>query len=379
MDRATTAWKVPRARLTETHTALGAELRGVVEQLLFGDPAAGYAMRSRVEQELIPVIGLPHVVAVHSGTIALFIALRASGIGVGDEVITVGNADISTTAAITQVGAIPVVCDVLPTDYTIDVSRIEALLTPHTRALLPVDIYGHPANVAALRTIADRHGLPIIEDAALALGAWDHDRPVGSFADVTVFSFAPYKPLGSLGNGAVVACHSAALARQLRLLVGYGHEPRSEGRVELGQHYVAEGYNVPLDPFQAAIVATKLPRFARWTQLRRQIAEQYARTLGDFVGVPLFRPESAPTFRCYAVQVSNPSFVCQRLRERGVEAVRHYTPPIAQHPIYPHGLRGDKATPVTDHLAGALVCLPVAPDLTETDIRYVCDELCACL
>jgi len=379
MDRVTTAWQVPRARLTAVHAALGAELREAVEQLLFGDLAAGYAIRSRVEQDLVPVIGLPHVVAVHSGTIALFIALQACGIGAGDEVITVGNSDISTTAAITQVGAVPVVCDVSPTDYTIDVSCIEALLTPYTRALLPVDIYGHPANVAALRTIADHHGLLIIEDAALALGAWDHGRPVGAFADVTVFSFAPYKPLGSLGNGAVVACYSATTARQLRLLVGYGHEPRSEGQVHLGQYYVAEGYNVPLDPFQAAIVATKLPRLVNWTQRRRQIAEQYACALRDFVGIPLFRPESAPTFRCYAVQVSNPSFVCQRLRERGVEAVRHYTPPIAKHPTYPHGLRGDDVTPVTDRLAGALVCLPVAPDLTETDIRYVCDELCACL
>ena len=379
MDKVTTAWQVPRARLKETHATLEAELREAVEQLLFGDPAAGYAIRAQVEQDLIPVIGLPHVVAVHSGTIALFIALQACGIGVRDEVITVGNSDISTTAAITQVGAVPVVCDVLPSDYTIDVSRVETLLTPRTRAILPVDIYGHPADVAALRTIADRHNLLIIEDAALALGAWDHGRPVGSFADVTIFSFAPYKPLGSLGNGAVVACHSATLARQVRLLVGYGHEPRPEGMVHLGQHYVAEGYNVPLDPFQAAIVATKLPRLAEWTQRRQQIAEQYAQTLGDQVGVPLFRPESAPTFRCYAVQVSDPGYVCQRLRERGVEAVRHYSPPIAKHPVYPHGLRGDDATPVTDRLAGALICLPVAPDLTEADIRYICDELCACL
>ena len=143
----------------------------------------------------------------------LFIALRACGVGPGAEVITIANADISTTAAISQCGATPVLCDVCAADFTIDVDCVAGLITERTAAILPVDLYGHPANVKQLRPLADAHGLSIIEDAALALGAYDYGAPVGSFADVTVFSFAPFKPLGSVGNGGMVTTHGRCPCR----------------------------------------------------------------------------------------------------------------------------------------------------------------------
>jgi dTDP-3-amino-3,4,6-trideoxy-alpha-D-glucose transaminase len=369
-------FRVPRARLAETHQALAPAISAAIDSLLYGPPAAGYAVRAEFEQALVAACGLPFVCAVHSGTIGLLIALRACGVGPGAEVITVGNSDISTTAAIRQAGATPVLCDVRADDYTLDPDLVEALISPRTVAILPVDLYGHPADVAALRRIADHHGLRIVEDAALALGAWDHGRPVGAFADVTVFSFAPYKPLGCLGNGAAIASADPAIATAARLLCGYGHDPSAEAAVPLGQRYIAEGYNVPLDPLQAALLLVKLPQLAAWTERRRAVADAYSTALhGSPIGLPRLRPSSAPTFRAYAVQVPDPGVVCAHLRAAGVEAVRHYAPPIAAQPVYQGGLPGGDNLPVTTALAASLVCLPVAPDLSADDIAYVVTAL----
>lgn len=377
MAAATTVFRVPRARLAELHRAYGDEILAALKPLLFGAPAEGYAARARLEADLAKAAGLPYVCAVHSGTVALLIALRSCGVGPGHEVITVGNADISTTAAIRQAGATPVLCDVRPADYTLDPALVEALVTPRTAAIVPVDLYGHPADVAALRPIADHYGLRIVEDAALALGAADYGRAVGAFADIVVFSFAPYKPLGSLGNGGAIATADPNLAARARLLCGYGHEPATEAEVHLGQRYLAEGYNVPIDPLQAALLLVKLPRLAEWTERRRAVAAAYAASLGEAVGLPSFRATSRPTFRTYVVQVGDPAAVCRALRAAGVEAVRHYTPPIAKQPVYEGALRGADATPVTELLAERLVCLPVAPDLTDEDVAYVADLVVA--
>lgn len=375
----TSGFQVPRARLPELHAALRQEIGAALEPLLYGAPSEGYAARARLEAALAEATGLPHVCAVHSGTVALLIALRACGVGPGHEVITVGNADISTTAAIRQAGATPVLCDVRAADYTLDPALVEAQITPRTAAIVPVDLYGHPADVAALRPLADRHGLRIVEDAALALGAADHGRPVGAFADATVFSFAPYKPLGCLGNGAALATASPEVAARARLLCGYGHDPEAEAAVHLGQRYVAEGYNVPIDPLQAALLLVKLPRLALWSEGRRAVAAAYAAALGGIVGLPSFRAASRPTFRAYAVRVADPAGVCAALRAAGVEAVRHYAPPIASQPVYGGALPGADRLPVTEALARSLVCLPVAPDLTPDDVAYVAARLGAIL
>ncbi len=200
-----------------------AEIIAALEPILFGDYRQSYAIRAELENAFAAEVGANFAVAVHSGTIGLFLALRACDIGPGDEVITVANSDISTTGAISQCGAAPILCDVLEDDYTIDPALVEALISPKTRAILPVDLHGHPANVKTLRPLADRHGLRIVEDAALATGAQDYGLPLGAFADVAMFSFAPFKPLGSAGNGAMVVTDDDAIHDKLRLLSSYGH------------------------------------------------------------------------------------------------------------------------------------------------------------
>jgi dTDP-3-amino-3,4,6-trideoxy-alpha-D-glucose transaminase len=368
-------FRVPRARVHETHRALRDEILAAIEPLLTGSVAdEGWGARRTFERRFAEAVGRRHAVGVHSGTIGLLLALRACGVGPGDEVITVANSDISTTGAVSLCGATPVLCDVRLSDYTVDPTLVEALVGPRTRALLPVDLHGHPADVRALRDIADRHGLHIVEDAALATGARDHGRPVGSFADASVFSFAPLKPLGSVGSGAAVVTDDAGIAERLALLSHYGHDPDqpSDGT----QRYVIEGYNVPLDPLQAAILTVKLPHLTAWTERRRAVAGLYAEGLaGTAAIVPSHRPESEPTYRSYTVRVPDQRAAYQGLRAAGVEAVLHYAPTVDRYPVYAGGLTGGDALPASERLAGEVLSLPIAIEYDDDEIAYVVEAL----
>ncbi|MBW4438538.1 MAG: DegT/DnrJ/EryC1/StrS family aminotransferase [Pleurocapsa minor GSE-CHR-MK-17-07R] len=373
-------FRVPRSRAHLTHASMREDITRALDSIVYGDLRGVHDLRDRFEAEFAAAVGQTHAVGVTSGTVGLFLALKACGIGPGDEVITVGNSDISTTAAVHHCGAVCVLCDVLESDYTLDTSRVAALISPRTKAILPVDLHGHPADVKALRALADAHGLLIVEDAALAVGAHDHGRPVGAFADAAVFSFAPFKPLGGAGTGAVVVTSDEAVAERLRLLVGYGHTPGATGRPVGHQHYIAEGYNVPLDTLQAAVLLVKLPHLPEWTARRQAIAQAYRRGLADTgVLTPTFRPESAPTFRSYCVRAPNQGSLYHQLREAGVEVVLHYTPPAYQHPVYTLPLAGSDRLAVTDQLATELICLPVSPELTDDDIAWTLDVIHAAL
>ncbi|TVR22713.1 MAG: DegT/DnrJ/EryC1/StrS family aminotransferase [Anaerolineaceae bacterium] len=378
MSSQQSGFRVPRSRASQTHAAMRDEIEQAIEPILFGNMAESYAVRGRLESAFAAEVKQKYAVAVHSGTIGLFLALRACGITSGDEVITVGNSDISTTAAIRQCGAEPVLCDVLTDDYTINTELVEALLSPRTRALLPVDLYGHPANVKALRSLAQKHDLKIIEDAALATGAHDHGQPAGAFADATIFSFAPFKPLGSVGNGAMVVTNDDDIYEQLRRLTHYGHSADTTGVPSGHQHYVGEGYNVPLDGLQAAIVLTKLPYLKKWTAQRQAIAQAYHDGLKDTSArIPIFRPEASPTFRSYTICVEDQAGTYRYLRDAGIEVVLHYTPAIYKHIVYDQRpLINEQNLPVTDRLAESLICLPVTPELTKEDTRYVINKIC---
>lgn len=368
------AWRVPRSRSPQTHRDMRARILAQLEPLLFDDYRLSYQARSQLETAFAAEMGGRYAVAAHSGTIALFLALRACGIKPGDEVITVGNSDISTTGAISQTGAKPVLCDVKASDYTIDPNLVEAQITPRTRALLPVDLHGHPADVKALRPLADQYALKIVEDAALASGARDYGAAVGAFADVTMFSFAPFKPLGSAGNGAMLVTSDESIEAQLRLLVGYGYDPA--GDVSVGvQNYVDEGYNAPLDGLQAALLLVKLPHLKSWTARRRAIATALEAGLADTRAItPQFRPDSQPTFRSYAIRVPDQLRVYQGLRAAGIEAVIHYAPPIYRYSVYAGVFPNADQLPVTEKLAREIVNLPVTPELSDDDVNYMLES-----
>ena len=369
-------YRVPRSRATETHRTLREEILKAFDPILFGDFRATYSIRAEFERAFANEMEQAFGVGVHSGTMGLFVALLACGIGVGDEVITVANSDISTTGVIRRCGAVPVLCDVLESDYTIDTSLVEGLITTKTRAILPVDLHGHPANVKALRSLAEKYELKIIEDAALAAGARDYGEPVGKFADVAIFSFAPIKPFGSAANGAMIVTSDEEIYRQLRLLVGYGHDPDFPDRRLGHQNYIAEGFNVPLDGLESALLLVKLPFLKKWTAHRRSIAEAFQAGLRETSAqTPSFRPESEPTFRSYVICVDDQQKVYQSLLDSSIEAVLHYTPPIYQYTVYQYGLRNAENLPVTSRLANVLVNLPVTPELTQDDTSYVVNKL----
>lgn len=232
---------------------LCATILSALEPLLFGSMNGAYEARSRLEHAWAEHFGQPHAIAAHSGTIAWWWPCGPAALAPTTKSSPWGI-PISTTAAVRHCGATPVLCDVLEEDYTLDLSLVEALITPRTRAILPVDLHGHPADVRGLRAIADRYDLRIVEDAALAAN-WNHGLPVGAFADAAVFSFAPFKPLGSVGNGAMIVAHDEHIARQSRLLVGYGHDPDASDLPVGHQRYIEEGFNVPLDGMEAALLA----------------------------------------------------------------------------------------------------------------------------
>ena len=362
------SFRIPRSRGTETHQSLCGEIMAALESILFDSYHHAYTIREEFEQAFAAEVEQRFAVGAHSGTIGLFLALRAVGIDRGDEVITIGNSDISTTGAISQCGAVPVLCDVLPSDYTINPALVESLITPKTRAILPVDIHGHPANVKALRPLADHYGLKIVEDAALAAGASDYDKPVGAFADVTMFSFSAFKPLGGASNGAMLVTSDEDIHDKLRLLIGYGHDPIRADAKRGYQNYIEEGYNVPLDGLEAALLLVKLPYLKEWTRKRRAIAAALEAGLADTSArTPSFRPESAPTFRSYMICVDRQAEVHQQLRQAGIEAVISYAPPIYQYTVYEGNFPYASRLKVTDRLASELVNLPVTPELTPDD------------
>ena len=369
-------FRIPRSRGTETHQSLRGEIMAALESILFDSYHHAYAIRDALEQAFAAEVEQRFAVAAHSGTIGLFLALRAVGISYGDEVITIGNSDISTTGAISQCGAIQVLCDVLPSDYTINPALVESLITKKTRAILPVDLHGHPANVKALRPLADHYGLKIVEDAALAAGASDYGKPVGAFADVTMFSFSAFKPLGGASNGAMLVTSDEDIHDKLRLLIGYGHDP-IRADIKTGyQNYIEEGYNVPLDGLEAALLLVKLPYLKEWTRKRRAIAAALEAGLADTSArTPSFRPESAPTFRSYAIRVDRQAEVHQQLRQAGIEAVISYAPPIYQYTVYEGKFPCASELKVTDRLASELVNLPVTPELAPDDTDYMIDAL----
>lgn len=366
------SFRIPRSRTFETHRALRDQFMAAIEPLVLNTYSHSAQVRAELEAAFAAEVNAKYAVAVGSGTIALFLALRACGIGPGDEVITVANSDISTTAAITNCGARPLVADVLPSDYTMNPDLVEALITPKTRALLPVDLHGHPANVKRLRELANQHNLKIVEDAALATGAQDYGRPVGAFADAAIFSLAPFKPFGSAGNGGIVVTDDEEIYRQLCLLADYGHAPRQPDQPAAYQNYIAEGYNVPLDALQAAILLVKLPYLKQWTAKRRAIGEALAAGLaGASARTPSLRPESAPTFRSYTIRVDRQLEVHQALRDAGIEAVIHYAPPITRYSVYVGLFPNKDQLPVTQRLGREIVNLPVSPEFTDEDVNYM--------
>lgn len=319
---------------------------------------------SAFEEEFAEYCGAAHGIAVNSGTSALHLALLTAEIGPGDEVITVSNTFVATVAAIDYCGAIAVFVDVDPDTLNMDPTLIESAITERTRAILPVHLHGHPADLDPILEVARRHNLRVIEDACQAHGAEYKGRRVGGIGDLGCFSFYPGKNLGACGEGGMVVTQNQAFANKIRLLRDWGQEKK--------YHHVFKGYNYRMDGIQGAILRVKLRHLDDWTAARREVAHQYNEQLaGLALRIPTEKPWAKPVYHVYAVRTQERDALQQHLNERGVQTGIHYPIPIHLQKAYADSSCHINRLPICEESSSHLLSLPIYPELSIESIGKI--------
>ena len=376
---------VPAYDLRAEYCSMRAEIDGAIQRIVEGGEFVLGKELEEFEEEFARYCGTRFAVGVASGTAAIQLTLLACGVGNGDEVITVPNTDISTTASVSHCGATTVWVDVDPRTFTMDPTRIEGRLSVRTKAILPVHLFGHPADMGPIMDIARRRGLLVIEDAALATGAEYRGKKVGSIGDAGCFSLAPAKMLGAYGDAGIVTTNDREIAEKVKVLRNYGlavtmdREQDSGVRVD-SPRFIAEGYNERLDTLQAAITRVKLRTFDERLARRRYAAQRYNRLLEQLSPMtPYESPEVKHVYRTYAILVDDRDRVREHLVARGITARPHYVPPLHLQPVYEHLALGPGTFPVAEDIANKLLCLPVFPEITEVQIGQVVMALRECV
>lgn len=320
------------------------------------------------EREFADFSGLPFAVALNSGTSALHLALLAAGVGPGDEVVTTANTFIATIEAIHYTGAQPVFADIDPRTANLDPGLAERAISPRTRAVLPVHLYGRPAAMDEFARLASRHGLALIEDACQAHGASYQGRPVGSFGQAAAFSFYPTKNLGACGEGGALLTGDPGVVERARSLRNHGQSGR----------YAHDwlGYNYRMEAFQAGILRVKLRWLTEWNAHRRRIAALYRAQLADArVELLADDPETGPVYHAFAVYVDDRDRVKEKLAERGVETSIYYPQPLhLQKACAPLGY-APGSLPATERACARVLCLPISPELRVEQAEYVAESL----
>ncbi len=324
------------------------------------------------EETFAEYCGTNYCVGVANGTEALHLALRAAGIGSGDEVITAGNSFAATALAIAYSGATPVLVDVDPSDFNIDVNLIEEAVTSRTRAIIPVHLYGQPARMNEILELADRHNLRVIEDAAQAHGAEYEGRRAGSLGDAGCFSFYPGKNLGAFGDGGAVVTNDADLAEQLRLLRNYGQRVKND--------HSMLGFNCRLDTVQAAVLLVKLRYLRQWTEQRRTVARWYHEQLADLpLVLPSERNGARHVYHLFVARHPQRDLLIEQLRQRGIQCGIHYPHPLCEAAPFRDARSVPRGLPTSSQLAGEIVSLPMYPELTHSRTSHVAGEIRDCL
>lgn len=359
---------IPLVDLRAQYRSIKPEIDAAVAAVLdSGQFALGPAVEA-FERDFAAYCGVSQAVAVNTGTSALHLALLAAGVRPGDEVITVPFTFVATVAAIEYTGARPVFVDVEPGYYTMDPQALERAITPKTRAIVPVHLYGQPADMDPILEIARRHGLVVIEDACQAHGAEYHGRRAGSMGDIGCFSFYPAKNLGAYGEGGAAVTNHPEYAETMRLLRSWGEKRRYE--------HLTKAFNYRMDGLQGAILRVKLKHLEAWTEARRRHAADYGRLLeGSDVLSPRERPGVRHVYHIYAIRIADRDGWRKRLASEGIQTGVHYPIPVHLQPAYRDlGYRaGD--FPVSEAAAAEVLSLPIFPELTAEQLARVAASL----
>ncbi len=360
---------VPFLDLKTMHAPLMADIRREIDSVIESHAFALGPAVEKFERAFADYCGDKHCVGLNSGTSAVHVALLCAGVQPGDEVITTPSTWISTTWAISYIGATPVFVDIDPQTFCLDAARIEQAITAKTKAIMPVHLYGHPADMEPIVKLAREFNLAVIEDAAQAHGARYQRRTCGRLGDVAAFSFYPGKNLGAFGEAGAVVTDNAEWADRARALRDHAQE---------GRHNHTElGFNFRMDGIQAAVLNVKLRRLDQWNDQRRQVAEWYEQQLRNVLGLTLPTPAewAEPVWHIYAAQHHQRDALRAHLNDHNIQSGVHYPKPVHLQPAYAHlGYR--KGTfPEAEALAARQISLPMFPDMTEPQVTRVAEAI----
>lgn len=353
---------IPFIDLKREYTEIKGEIDRAIQRVIENGTFVLGEEVKKFEKEFSNYVGSKYAIGVNSGSDAIFLTLKALGISKGDEVITVSHTFISTVDAIVRNDATPVFVDIDPETYCIDVEKIEEKITKRTKAILPVHIYGHPADMDSIVEIAEAHGLHVIEDACQAHGAEYKGRKIGGIGDAGCFSFYPVKNLGAYGDGGMIVTDNEELAMKLKMLRSNGQQQK--------YHHDFIGVNSRLDEIQAAILRVKLQYLDRWNSKRREIAKLYSEFLAcNEIATPIEK-QAKHVYHLYVIRHKNRDSLQQHLLENGIQTLIHYPIPVHKQKAYLN-LCSSYHLPVTETSCKEILSLPMFPQLTRKEVEYV--------
>ncbi len=356
-----------KAQYRHLKPAIDARIHAVLDhgQYILGPEVA------ELEARLAAYVGVKHCIGVSDGTTALQIAMMALGIGPGHEVITTPFTFIATGEMIALLGATPVFVDIDPVTYNLDPAKIEAAITPRTRAIMPVSLYGQCADMTAINAVADRHGLPVIEDAAQSFGASQHGRRSCGLSTIGSTSFFPSKPLGCYGDGGALFSNDDGLAKKMREIRAHGQDRR--------YHHPIIGLNGRLDTIQAAVLLAKMDTFPDEVEARARVADRYRTAIrqrcGNTVGLPVLAPGNTSVYAQFTVAVPQREKLSALLNAQGVPTAVHYPIPLHRQPAFASLGLGEGSFPASEHAGRHVMSLPMHPFLDDASIDRIADAL----
>jgi dTDP-4-amino-4,6-dideoxygalactose transaminase len=364
---------IPFLDLKAQHEPIRDAINAAIQEVIDCSAFAGGPFVAQFERDFAAFCGCPYAIGVGSGTEALWLSLVALGIGPGCEVITVPNTFIATAEAVTFSGAQPVFVDIDERTYTMNPALLEQAITPRTKAIIPVHLYGQSADMDLILDMARKHGLHVIEDACQAHGAQYKKRPAGSMGHLGCFSFYPGKNLGALGEAGAIVTHQAELYEKLVMLRDHGQRAK--------YHHAMVGWNARMDGIQANVLRLKLRYLAQANELRRAHAESYGRLLGqhDELILPQEADYARHNYHLYVVRLRNRDRALRSLAERGIQCGIHYPIPLHLQPAYQNLGYRQGSFPVTERCAGECLSLPMYPELSARQIETVAGEILALL